>query len=39
MIFVHSFHDNFGDNFVFLYFYWSKIIERKERKRENKNNM
>jgi len=38
MIFVHLFHDNFGDNHVFLSSYWSKTIER-EKRREDKSNM
>jgi len=34
MIFVHPFHDNYGDNLDFLCFYWSKIMRReKERER------
>jgi len=30
MIFVHPFNDNFGDNLVFLSFYWSKTMEREK---------
>ena len=37
MIFVHPFNDNFNDNLVFFSFYRSKTIERKKRKREDKN--
>ena len=30
MIFVHLFNDNFGDNYVFLSFYWSKTMDREK---------
>jgi len=30
MIFVHLFNDNFEDNSVFLFFNWSKIMEREK---------
>jgi len=39
MMFVQLFGENFCYNFLFLIFYWSKIIERKKRKRESKHIM
>jgi len=30
VIFVHPIDDNFGDNFIFLSFYWSKTMEREK---------
>jgi len=30
MIFVHPFINNFGDNLVFLSFYWLKTMEREK---------
>ena len=29
-IFVQQFNDNFYDNLFYLFFYWSKTIERKK---------
>ena len=38
MIFEQSFSNNFYDNLIFLFFYWSKTMER-EKRTESKNIM